>query len=331
MRRREFITLLGGAAAAWPLAARAQQGDRMRRIGVLIAGAENDPLMQTLLTAFEQELKGLGWVSGRNVQIDIRWATANQNRIQSLAKDIVGLSPDVILAHLTPVVAALRKVTATIPIVFVGVSDPIGDGFVTSMAHPGGHVTGFTNVEFSMASKWLEILKEIAPKVTRVAFMFNPETAPGGGLFYLRPFEAAASAFAVEPSQGAVHNETEIERVMINLASETKGALAVMPDAFTTNNRKQITALAQRYRIPAVYPFRYFADDGGLISYGSNTTDIFRRAASYIDRILKGAKPAELPVQAPTKFELIINLKTAKALGLTVPQTLLARADEVIE
>src|ERR1039458_7987416 len=195
MQRRDFLGVLGGAAA-WPLAARAQQGDRMRRIGVLIAGAENDPLMQTLLMAFEQELKGLGWVSGRNVQIDIRWATANQNRIQSLAKDIVGLSPDVILAHLTPVVAALRKVTATIPIVFVGVSDPIGDGFVTSMAHPGGHVTGFTNVECSMASKWLEILKEIAPKVTRVAFMFNPETAPGGGLFYLHPFEAAASAFA---------------------------------------------------------------------------------------------------------------------------------------
>jgi putative ABC transport system substrate-binding protein len=329
MRRRQFITFLGGAAA-WPVAARAQRQDRTRRVGVLMALAQTDPEAQVRAHAFEAGLRDLGWVDGRNLRLDYRWVP-DASRLRAQASELVGLAPDLIVAVGTPVVAGLLPLSRTLPIVFVGVTDPVGSGFVPNLARPGGHVTGFTLFEFSIGSKWLEVLKEIAPGVKRVAVVFSPDTAPFAPLFWQPVVEAAARSFAVAPMQMPVRDGRELAGEIEALAHEPDGGLMVLPDVSTGNNRDMIIALAARHRLPAVYPFRYFATSGGLFSYGSNAADLFRRAASYVDRILKGAKPGELPVQAPTKIELVINLKTAKALGLDVPPTLLARADEVIE
>jgi putative tryptophan/tyrosine transport system substrate-binding protein len=331
VKRREFITLIGGSVVVWPLATRAQQAGGMRRIGVLIGYAENDPETQARLAAFRQGLEHLGWTEGRNVRIDYRFAPAGPDQARLFAKELVALRPDVLVGNSTPASAALLLETRTIPIVFVGVSDPVGGGLVASIARPGGNTTGFTNFEPSLTGKWLELLKEIAPGIVRVAVIFNPKTAPGGGSFFLGPFEQVARSFAVEPIAAPVADATQIESALAASWREPGGGLIVMPDAFTTVHRKAIIALAAQHRFPAIYPYRYEVVDGGLMSYGVDTVDLLRRAASYIDRILKGEKASDLAVQAPVKFELVINLKTAKVLGLTVPPTLLARADEVIE
>ena len=330
MRRREFITLLGGAAATWPLAARAQQPDAVRRIGVLMGFAESDREGQAFVAAFREGLQKLGWAEGRNIRIDYRWAALDTELMQRFAKELVALQPDLILSQSTPATAAMLQQTRTIPIVFALVADPIGSGFVASFPQPGGNVTGFVTMEPTMAGKWLELLKEIAPRVARVAMLFNPATAPYAE-YWLNPFKAAAASFAVEAIVAPVHDTSELESVVAAQAREPNGGLIVMPDTFTTGHRSEITSLAARYRLPAVYPYRFFAEFGGLLSYGDDLTDNFRRAATYADRILKGEKPSELPVQAPVKFELVINLKTAKALGLDVPLHLQQRADEVIE
>jgi putative ABC transport system substrate-binding protein len=329
MRRRDFITLIGGAAA-WPLAARAQQLDVVRRIGVLTGFAESDREGQAFVAAFREGLQKLGWVEGRNIRIDYRWAALDTDLMQRFAKELVALQPDLILTQSTPAAAAMLQQTHTIPIVFAIVADPIGSGFVASFPQPGGNITGFVTMEPTMAGKWLELLKEIAPRVARVAMLFNPATAPYAE-YWLNPFKAAAASFAVQAIVAPVHDKSELESVVVAQAREPNGGLIVMPDTFTTGHRSEITSLAARYRLPAVYPYRVFAEFGGLLSYGDDLTDNFRRAASYADRILKGAKPSELPVQAPVKFELVINLKTAKALGLDVPAQLQQRADEVIE
>ena len=331
MRRREFISLLGGAAATWPFAARAQQPGQMRRISVLMGHAESDRTGQPFVAAFREGLQKLGWSEGGNIRIDTRWAPPGDAKLRErLAKELVALQPDLIFSHSTPTTAALLEQTRTIPIVFATVSDPVGSGFVTSIPRPGGNVTGFTNIDPTMAGKWLELLKEIAPRVARVAFLFNPATAPYAE-YYLNPFKAAAASFAVEAIAAPFRDTSELETVVTALAREPNGGLVVMTDSFTSVHRAEITALAARYRLPAVYPFRFFTEIGGLLSYGVDLLDNFRRAASYVDRILKGAKPSDLPVQAPVKFELVINLKTAKALGLDVPLQLRQRADEVIE
>ena len=317
MRRREFVSLLGGAAAVWPLVAQAQQAER--RIGLLMGYAESDPEAQARVAAFRVGLQKLGWVEGRNIRIDTRWAALDAEAMQRFAKELVGLQPDVILAHTTPATLAVQQETRAIPIVFVQVSDPVGSGFVASFPRPGGNVTGFTTVEPTMGGKWLEVLKEIAPRVARVASLFNPATAPYSE-HYLNSFKAAAASFGVEAIVAPVHDATTLESVITAQAREPNGGLIVMPDIFTTGHRSEITLLAARYRLPAVYPFRFFAELGGLLSYGNDPFDLARRAANYADRILKGEKPSELPVQAPVKFELIINLRTAKALGLTVPR-----------
>jgi putative tryptophan/tyrosine transport system substrate-binding protein len=329
MKRRDFITLLGGAAAAWPLVARAQQGERMRRIGVLMAASENDPEYQAALAAFEEEFQKLGWSEGRSVRIDRRWAP-DVELMQRYAKELVGLKPDLILSQNTPTTASTLQQTRTIPIIFTNVSDPVGSGFVASLPRPGGNVTGFINLEGSLGSKWLELLKEIAPRVARVAFLFNPTTATYAE-YYLKPLKAAAASLAVEAIAAPVHNTSELESVIAAQAREPNGGLVVIPAAFFNVHRVEVTSLAARYALPAVYPYRFFTELGGLLSYGNDPLDNFRRAASYVDRILKGAKPSELPVQTPVNFELVINLKTAKALGLEIPPTLLARADEAIE
>ena len=331
LRRREFITLLGGAAAAWPLEARAQLGERMRRIGALIGGAETDPESRARVAALREGLEQRGWSEGRNLRIDYRWASADSDRIRAFAAELVATAPEAIFAHTTPATTRLLEATRNIPIVFASVSDPIGDGIVASFARPGGNVTGFTNVEASMGGKWLEILKELSPAVARVGFLFNPATSPGGGSYFLRPFEAAAPLFNVQPISTPVEDVVDIERAVAPLAVGANGGLIVNSDVFTTRHRAAIIAAAARHRVPAIYPFAYFAADGGLAAYGTDVRDLWRRAASYIDRILRGEKPADLPVQAPTKFELVINLKTAKALSLNIPAMLLARADEVIE
>jgi putative tryptophan/tyrosine transport system substrate-binding protein len=328
VQRREFITLLGGAAAAWPLAVRAQQPEGSRRIGVLMGIAEG-PLGQVYVTALLDGLRELGWTDRRNVRIDIRWAAGSADRTQAFAKELSDGRPDVIVGQNTQVVAALLRETRTLPIVFVNVTDPVGSGFVTSFSRPGGNVTGFTGFEASMAGKWLELLKEIAPRVTRAALVFNPEAGPYSA--FLRPVETAAASLGVEVVVTPVHDTSEIERVLDWLAPEPNGGLIMLPDNFTTIHRELIISLSARHRIPAVYPFRYIPAEGGLMSYGVDVADLHRRAASYVDRILKGAQPADLPVQAPTKFVLGINLKTAKALGLDVPWFLQQRADEVIE
>jgi putative tryptophan/tyrosine transport system substrate-binding protein len=329
--RREFVTLLGGAAAAWPLAARAQQPERMRRIGVLMGYPENDLEGPAFFAAFREGLEKLGWVEDRNIRFDIRWATPDDAEArQRFAKELVALQPDLILSSVTPTTAALLQQTRTIPMVFATVSDPVGSGFVASLARPGGNVTGFQAMVGSLAGKWLELLKEIAPRVARVAMLFNPAVAPYAESF-LNPFKAAASSFAVEAIAAPVRDMSELESVVAAQARSPNGGLIVMPDTFTDVHRAEITSLAARSGLPAVYPRRIFTELGGLLSYGIDQLDLYRRAATYADRILKGAKPSELPVQAPAKFELVINLKTAKALGLDVPPLLQQRADEVIE
>jgi putative ABC transport system substrate-binding protein len=329
--RREFITLLGGAAVAWPLTARAQQIDRMRRVGVLMGYAESDREAQAYVAAFREGLQKFGWTEGRSIRIDTRWATTNDAESrQRSAGELVALQPDLILSHGTPATATLLQRTRTIPIIFVNVSDPVGMGFVASFPRPGGNVTGFINMEPTLAGKWLELLKEIAPRVVRVALLFNPATAPYAK-YFLNPLKAAAASFGVEAIAAPVRDTSEFETVIAAQAREPNGGMIVMPDVFTTAHRMEITSLAARFRLPAVYPFRSFTEPGGLLSYGNDTPDNFRRAASYVDRILKGEKPSDLPVQAPIKYELVINLKTAKALGLDVPLPLQLRADEMIE
>ncbi len=331
MRRREFINLLGGTALAWPLDARAQQPDRMRRIGVLIGYPESDPEARTFVAAFRDGLRKLGWTEGRNVRIDTRWATpADADSMQRFAKELVASQPDFILSSTTPTTAALLQQTRTIPVVFVIVADPIGSGFAASFPKPGGNATGFVVTEGTLGGKWLELLKEIAPRITRAAFLFNPATASFAEI-YLNPFKSAAASLGVEASIAPVRDPSQLESVVAAQAREPNGSLIVMPESFTTAHRAQITSLAARYRLPDVYAYRFFAALGGLLSYGVDLTDNFTRAASYADRILKGEKPADLPVQAPTKYVLTINLKTARALGLDVPLHLQQRADEVIE
>jgi len=331
MIRRKFITLLGGVAVAWPLGARAQQPERMRRIGVLMGYPENDLEGPAFFAAFREGLEKLGWVEDRNIRFDIRWATPDDAEArQRFAKDLVALQPDLILSSVIPTTAALLQQTRTIPMVFATVSDPVGSGFVASLAQPGGNVTGFQAMVGSLAGKCLELLKEIAPRVARVAMLFNPAVAPYAESF-LNPFKVAASSFAVEAIAAPVRDTSELESVVAAQARSPNGGLIVMPDTFTDVHRAEITSLAARSGLPAVYPRRIFTELGGLLSYGIDQLDLYRRAATYADRILKGAKPSELPVQAPVKFELVINLKTAKALGLDVPPLLQQRADEVIE
>jgi putative ABC transport system substrate-binding protein len=328
MKRREFVTLLGGAAVAWPLAARAQG---MRRIGVLMSLAASDPEAQLRLAAFEKAMRDLGWAEGRGLRTEHRWAVGDADVLRRAARELLGTAPDVILANSTPAALALREQGGTVPIVFVQVTDPVGQGLVPNLARPGGNLTGFTSFEFSIGTKWLEMLKVVAPHVTRVALLFNPTTAPFADSFRL-PVEAAAPSFDVTTLvPAAARDAAEIERVLEAFAREPNGGLIVLPDITTTNHRDLIIALAARHRLPAVYPFRYFATSGGLMSYGTDVADIFRRAASYVDRILKGARPGELPVQAPTKYELVFNLKAANTLGIRMPPVLLGRADEVIE
>jgi len=329
MKRRTFIVGLGGAVA-WPLVARARQADRMR-IGVLMPLDENDPEGKARLSAFMQGLAESGWTDGRNVQMDVRWAGDNADRNQVFSKELVSLQPDVILVNTTPLTAALQRETRTIPIVFVGVSDPIGEGFVASLPRPGGNLTGFINLEASMGGKWLQLLTEIAPSVKRLAIMFNPDRAPGGGSYFLPSFEAAARALNVASIAAPVHDDAEVQTVITSLGRDPGGGLIVPPDGFTIVHRAPIILLSAQNKIPAVYSISGFVGDGGLLSYGPSLPDIFRRAAPYVDRILRGAKPADLPIQLPVKFEMAINLKTARALGLAVPQSILLRADEVIE
>jgi putative ABC transport system substrate-binding protein len=327
IRRREFLILLGAAGAAWPLAARAQQPDRVRRVGVLM-GIADDFEGQARIAVFRQALQALGWSEGRNVQFIYRWSGGDVAHARQLAKELLDLRSDVILTNSTPVTVAVRDTTRTTPTVFVQVSDPVGAGVVQSLPRPHGNLTGFTNFDPSTASKWLELLKRLAPNITRVAYLFNPNTAP---LLYAKAVETAAPLLSVKSIPAAVHNAVEIERALEQVARESDTALLVLPDLFNATNRQLIITLAARHRLPAVYPFRYFVTSGGLMSYGTELLDTYRQAASYVDRILKGEQPSDLPVQQPSKFELVINLKTAKALGLTVPNTLLVAADEVIE
>jgi putative ABC transport system substrate-binding protein len=329
--RRQFISALGGATVAWPLVARAQQPERVRRIGVLISGFENDPEYQTALAGFREALQQFGWTEGRNVQIDYRWAADDPGLRRTFAKELVALQPDVIVERATPVLAALLQETHTIPIVFVMVSDPVGSGFVQSLARPGGNVTGVTNFEYPIAGKWLELLKEIVPRLGQVGLLFGPETSPGGGSFYTGAVHVAGQSSGIKTIDMPIRDAGEIERTVEAFAVEANGGLLVLPDVTTNVHRELIIRSAARHKLPAMYAYRIEVKDGGLISYGVDTLDQFRLAATYVDRILKGAKPADLPVQAPTKFNLVINLKTAKALDLTVPQTLLVAADEVIE
>jgi ABC-type uncharacterized transport system substrate-binding protein len=330
MRRRQFITLLGGAAATWPLTARAQQPERVRRVVVWMARAVDEAEEQRRVTAFRQGLQTLGWTDGRSIRTDYRWELGDSDRRQTIAKEIVEQRPDVIVAEYTVRVTALSRESHTIPIVFVNVSDPIGSGFVASLARPGGTITGFTSNEPTLGSKWPELLKEIALGVGRMGFMFNPDTAPYAAAF-LHLAEPAARVIGAELITTRVHNDTEIERAITALGSEPGSGLIVLPEPTTNARSALIIGWAARSRVPAIYAFRFQAIGGGLLSYGVDPADEFRGAASYVDRILRGAKPADLPVQAPTKFLLVVNLKTAKALGLTVPPTLLVQADEVIK
>jgi putative ABC transport system substrate-binding protein len=328
MRRRQFITLLGGAAA-WPLAARAQQPERMRRIGVLMHLAADDPEGQARVGAFLQGLQEWGWAVGRNVRIEYRWAAGDAERIRKYAAELVGLGPDVILAAGGAVVAPLLQATSTVPIVFAQTPDPVGAGFVASLARPGGNATGFTIYEYGLSGKWLELLKEIAPGVTRVAVLRDPAITAGTG--QLGAIQSVAPSLGVELSPVSVRDAREIERAVTAFARSSNAGLIVTGSALAVIHRDLIIALAARHRLPAVYPVRFFVRSGGLISYGADSIDPYRRAAAYVDRILKGENPADLPVQAPTKLELVINLKTAKALGIEMPASMLARADEVIE
>jgi putative ABC transport system substrate-binding protein len=326
IRRREFITLLGVAAAAWPLAARAQPGDRVRRIGVLMPYDENEPVAKTQVSAFTQALAGLGWTDGRNVRIDLRWGGGDINRIQQLARELVGLQPDIIVTNTTPATVAVQRETRT----FVNPADPVASGLVARLDRPSGNVTGFATYEATLGGKWLELLSEIAPGLKRAAIMFNPDINPVS--FYFMPsFETAARSLKVEAITAPVHDDAEIETVIIALGREPGGGLVVTADAFMFAHRVPIILAAARNNVPAVYIASGFARDGGLLSYGPDLVDNFRRAATYVDRILRGEKPGDLPVQFPTKFEMVLNLTTAKALGLAVPPSILLRADEQIE
>jgi putative ABC transport system substrate-binding protein len=329
MKRREFIALLGGAAATWPLAARAQQTERVRRICVLMSTAVDDPQDQARLAAFAQGLQELGWTIGRNLRIDYRWGASSPDNTRKYAAELAALAPDVMLASGTIALAAVQQISHTIPVVFVNLIDPVSGGFVESLARPGGNATGFLLFEYGISGKWLELLKEIAPRVTRVAVLRDPTQVSGGG--QLGAIQSAASQLGVEFRPVGVRDAKEIERGITDFARGSNGGLIVTAGTQAREHRELIIRLAARHRLPAVYFNRLFVEAGGLISYGADTIDPLRRAANYVDRILKGEKPADLPVQAPTKFELVINLKTARALGLDVPATVLARADEVIE
>ena len=329
MRRREFIRLIGGAAAAWPLAARAQQPDRLRRIGFVTVNDESDPEAQLMVAAFRKGLEEFGWTDGRNIRIDYRFGGGDATLMPKLAKELVELRPDMIVAATTTAATAVRQLTLSIPIVFVQVPDPVAAGFVTNLARPDGNITGFTNFEFSIGGRWLQVIKECAPGVSRVAVVFDPANPAWAA--YMRTIETAAPSFNVHLTPAGVRNAAEIETNFTAFAREPNGALVVLPSPVNTQQRETIIAMAARHRLPAVYPYRYFVTNGGLMCYGVDLPDLYKQAASYVDRLLKGAKPADLPVQLPTKFEFIINLKTAKALGLTVPSSLLATANEVIE
>jgi putative ABC transport system substrate-binding protein len=331
MRRREFVTVLGGATVSWPLAVSAQQPERMRRVGILTPTAATDRNAAVEFEAFKQTLQQLGWQEGRNIQFEFRFGAIEPERRRASAKELVDVSADVLFTSATPQVAALVNETRTIPIVFVNVSDPVGSGFASSLAHPGGNVTGFTNYESSLGQKWLELLKEIAPAIARVGVMFNPETAVNSGQFFFKPIEGAARLRGVDPIATPIRNAADIERALGALAATPGAGLIAIPDSTTTVHRELIAQLAIQYRLPALMNLRAFVEAGGLMSYGIYRVDQIRRAASYVDRILKGEKPADLPVQGPTRFQLVINLKTAKVLGLTVPLTLQASADDVIE
>jgi putative tryptophan/tyrosine transport system substrate-binding protein len=330
MKRREFITLIGGAAAVASGTARAQ-ADHLRHIGILMGSAQDDPDTQARMNAFREAFEQLGWKDGRNVAITYRFGVGELDRVRAYAKELVELKPDLIVCETTPTLKAVADQTTTIPIVFVSVTDPVSNGFVTELARPGGNITGFTNFETTMGGKWIELLKKIAPGSSRVGVIFNPQTAPGGGGFFLKSVAASAPALQVEVLPFPVHGDDEIERAVSGLGHEPGGGLIVMLDVFTAVHRPAIIAQAAANRVPAIFPWRFGATDGGLVSYGVDVADMHRRAAGYVDRILKGASPADLPVQQPTKFELVINLKTAKALGIEVSPTLLATADEVIE
>jgi putative ABC transport system substrate-binding protein len=327
LRRREFITALGGAAV-WPRVGHAQQPERIRRIGVLMGPAESDPQAQSEVTAFRQGLQVLGW-TGRNVRVAYRWAGGDVNRMRTFARELIALQPDAILAVTTPVLATLVDETRTTPIVFVRVSDP--HGFVDSLAKPSGNVTGFTNFQPSLAGKWIQLLKEIAPAIGRVTIMFNPATTPDSGLVFLRFAEEAAPSVGVQVSAARLNDAADIERVFAAVARDGNGGIVNLPDVFLVVHRNLTIELAARYRVPTLYQYRYFVTSGGLISYGTDVLDQYTKAAGYMDRILKGAKLSDLPVQNPTKYELVINLKTAETLGLVIPESFLQRADEVIE
>jgi putative ABC transport system substrate-binding protein len=328
MRRRDFFTLLGGAAA-WPLAARAQQGDHVRRIGVLMPQDENDPLTRPQVSAFTQALADLGWTDGRNARVDLRWAGSDTNRIRALAQELVALQPDIIVTFGVPPTAALQRETRTIPIIFSNVGDPVASGIVARLDRPGGNITGFAFLEATLGGKWLELLSQIAPGLERAAIMFNPDTAPVST--YMPSFEMAARSLKVMPITAPVHGDEEIETAIIALGHEPRSGLVVMPDLFMFDHRAWIVLTAARNNVPAVFWDSNFARDGGLLSFGADAVDNWRRAASYVDRILRGEKPGDLPVQFSTKYEMVVNLKTAKALGLTVPSLVLTRVDEVIE
>ena len=328
MKRREFISLLGGAAAAWPLAARAQP-DRVRRIGFLSTLSESDSEVKGWLTAFQAEMQMLGWTLGRNLSIEYRWPGSNPERLRNSAAELVKMAPDLIFVAATPALVALHRESQSLPIVFVQVSDPVKLGFVGSLTRPGGNITGFSTFEYPIGGKWLELLKDTAPGRTRVAVLLDPDNP--SQVAYLQGVETSAPTFGVQLTRANVRNAADIERAINDFAEQPNGALIVTPTAVTALHRDLIIALAARHRLPAVYPYRFFATRGGFISYGVDLAEHYRQAAGYVDRILKGAKPGELPVQLSSKFELVINLKTAKALGLTIPEPFLQRADEVIE
>jgi putative tryptophan/tyrosine transport system substrate-binding protein len=328
MERRRFITLLGATLAS-PLAARAQQADRVAHIGVLMGIGDSDPEAKPRVEALRKGLEELGWTEGRNVRLDYRWTAGDPDRTLLFAREIFELKPDIIVVHSSPAVAALRKLTSKIPMVFVLIADPIGSGFVESLAHPGGNVTGFMNAEAPMAGKWLGLMMEIAPKVKRVALIYNPRTSPYQS--FLREFDASARELGVQSVPTPVLDATEVERALHALGQQPDSAFFVVPDVFVQVHRALIIRLAEQYRLPAIYPYRFFPTSGGLLSYGFDTVVAFRQAASYVDKILKGASPADLPVQAPSTFKMVVNLKAAQAIGLTIPESFLVRADEVID
>lgn len=332
MRRREFFTIVGGAAAAWPFGARAQQSAGAKRLGVLMSVRENDPEGRAQLSGFMEALAALGWIVDSNLRMEVRWGGGDVNRTRSFAKELVALQPDVILTQGTPGTAALQPETRTIPIVFVVVADPVGPGFVASLSRPGGNITGFINSEAAMGAKMLELLMEIASGIKRVAMIFNPDTAPGRGTYYYRDFEAAARSSQIEPIEARARSDPEIESVVTSLGGVPRGGLVVTPDYFMFNHTQQIVSQAARNNVPTIYPWRpVVSKQDGLISYGPDLVDIVRRSASYVDKIFRGDKPADLPIQVPVRFEVAVNVKTARALGLTVPSSIVVRAEEVIE